>query len=696
MNAPGVTFETVDLNRPRIGRLRTDIAGFLGYAERGPVDRPVKVENWRQFVDAFGPPLPFAHLGEAVRLYFENGAAAAYVMRVTDRRPEGVAVAFADLPGFRLTASYAAIDRADVTATGPVAMPVATASDSPGAWANRLAARIEAGGLGVTMSLPNQPADGASLRVEEIAGLEVGSHVRLIQNGIEAAPYGRVAALDAQLREITWATPVSGLDFAKPFRLETVEFSLVVTLDGQELSRHRNLSLEPEHSRYLPDVLADDTAMIRGQVSAGPLHLAGSWPAPGLTMRFGGGRDGLASVRTADFHRGLAALELVDEISVLAAPDIVLVAEPPRFELSPLLQDNACKRPEAPPAGTLKGRVVEAGSETPVAGVRVSSRDVVARAVLSDADGMFTLAGLPVGQVALRLEKAGYVTLDAGGQAFAVPLAAPQTFQVAPRVLPPVFTEDQIVDVQSAMITQCERGFYRVALLDPPASQLGVEAIQGWRARFDSTFAALYWPWLVTTPPGEIAREVPPSGAVAGLIARMDRAEGPQRAPANRPFRDVEATTHTVDDPTHGLLNDLGINVIRATPGRGIAPQGTRTIGSDPEWRHLNVRRLMLMIAEAIEDGHQWAVFEPNTRVLRDAIKHSLGAFLNGLWRRGALAGATSAAAFAIKCDEENNPPEVIEAGQLIAQIAVAPVRPYEFIRLRLGRTDRLIVQVED
>jgi len=102
----------------------------------------------------------------------------------------------------------------------------------------------------------------------------------------------------------------------------------------------------------------------------------------------------------------------------------------------------------------------------------------------------------------------------------------------------------------------------------------------------------------------------------------------------------------------------------------------------------------MLMIAEAIEEGHQWAVFEPNNEVLRNALRQSLSGFFETLWRRGALAGAAPEAAFAIKIDDENNPLSVIDAGQIVADIAVAPVRPYEFIRLRLGRTDRLSVQL--
>jgi phage tail sheath protein FI len=354
---------------------------------------------------------------------------------------------------------------------------------------------------------------------------------------------------------------------------------------------------------------------------------------------------------------------------------------------------NRSTTPEAPPAGRLSGVVVEAGTGTPLAGVRVTSRDVETPAALTGADGRFSLGGLPEGQVALRLEKAGLITLDASGQAFLVTVPTPQRFEMAPQSLPPALTEDAIVEVQTAMAAHGERGLYRVAVLDPPEGMLGVEEIQGWRSRFDTSHAALYWPWLVVVPPGEEARTVPPSGAVTGLIARMDLLEGPQRAAANRPFRNVEALSHSVDDAGHGLLNGLGINVVRAVPGQGIAPQGARTLSSAAELTYLGVRRLLLMIAEAIEEAHQWAVFEPNTPLLRDALRHSLTQFLGSLHRRGALAGATPEAAFAVKCDAENNPPEVVDAGQLVAEIAVAPVRPYEFIRLRLGRTDRLMVQ---
>jgi hypothetical protein len=195
----------------------------------------------------------------------------------------------------------------------------------------------------------------------------------------------------------------------------------------------------------------------------------------------------------------------------------------------------------------------------------------------------------------------------------------------------------------------------------------------------------MYYPWLVVGQGGE--RVVPASGHVAGLIARTDLSQGVHRAPANYAIEGVTALSHPLNEIEHGVLNDLGINALRALPGRGIRVFGARTLSSESDWRYLNVRRLVLMIEEAVEDANQWAVFEPNNPLLRQILTHNLNSFLDTLWRGGALAGGSPDAAYRVKCDFENNPPAVIDAGQLIAEISVAPAIPFEFIRFRLGRT---------
>lgn len=136
------------------------------------------------------------------------------------------------------------------------------------------------------------------------------------------------------------------------------------------------------------------------------------------------------------------------------------------------------------------------------------------------------------------------------------------------------------------------------------------------------------------------------------------------------------------------MLNSMGVNVIRATPGRGIRILGARTVSSDPDGRYLNVRRLLIMIKKGIDVSIQWAAFEPNDVLTRTKLQLVLTSFLLGMWHRGALMGARQEQAFFVKCDLENNPPSLHQTGQLLIDIGVAPSIPFEFVVLRVGRTD--------
>jgi phage tail sheath protein FI len=128
------------------------------------------------------------------------------------------------------------------------------------------------------------------------------------------------------------------------------------------------------------------------------------------------------------------------------------------------------------------------------------------------------------------------------------------------------------------------------------------------------------------------------------------------------------------------MLNQAGVNCIRSFTGDGILVWGARTLASDPEWRYLNVRRLLNMIEESIADSTRWIVFEPNDAPLWSAIRRDVSAFLTRIWRTGALQGATPEQAFFVKCDQETNPPENIDAGVVTTVIGVAPVKPAEFV----------------
>jgi phage tail sheath protein FI len=232
-------------------------------------------------------------------------------------------------------------------------------------------------------------------------------------------------------------------------------------------------------------------------------------------------------------------------------------------------------------------------------------------------------------------------------------------------------------------------------VLDPPFAaarddKLGVGAARAWRSRFDSKYAAFYYPWLRVVDPlrsaTSITRDIPPSGHVAGQYAQTDFQFGVHKAPANAPLVWTQDVTVVVNDAIHGVLNQLGINAIRPLPGRGIRIFGARTVSSDPDWRFVNVRRLLMMIEKAIDVATRWAVFEPNDMLTRAKLHLVLTSFLLSLWQRGALMGASASEAFFVKCDEENNPPSERDQGRLLAEVGVAPAHPFEFIVLRVGR----------
>ena len=144
--------------------------------------------------------------------------------------------------------------------------------------------------------------------------------------------------------------------------------------------------------------------------------------------------------------------------------------------------------------------------------------------------------------------------------------------------------------------------------------------------------------------------------------------------------------TSPVGNELHALFNTAGINVVRSLPGRRIRILGARTVSSDPDWRFVNVRRLLMMIERALYISLQWAAFEPNGELTWAKIRLAITSFLITLWQAGALVGESMAEAFFVKCDEETNPARERDNGRLICLVGVAPSQPFEFVVLRVGR----------
>ena len=258
------------------------------------------------------------------------------------------------------------------------------------------------------------------------------------------------------------------------------------------------------------------------------------------------------------------------------------------------------------------------------------------------------------------------------------------------------------------LLKHCENLGDRLAILDPAEDVPDVErltrvATAGVPAKKDdaaevdggglrprqSGYGTFYLPWLVVRDPlsGELV-STPPSGHVAGVWARTDTSRGVHKAPANEPVRGAVDLTYRITRAEQEVLNPAGVNCIRYFPAEGIRVWGARTLAAEAsEWRYLSVRRLFSMLKESIADGTRWIVFEPNDEELWRSIRRDIGAFLTRVWRDGALMGATPQQAFFVKCDAETNPPEVRDAGQVVALIGVAPVKPAEFVVFRLSQS---------
>ncbi|MDP9793198.1 phage tail sheath protein FI [Catenuloplanes nepalensis] len=286
------------------------------------------------------------------------------------------------------------------------------------------------------------------------------------------------------------------------------------------------------------------------------------------------------------------------------------------------------------------------------------------------------------------LSPADFAGVDGGSGARTGVVALEDVDEIAIVAVPGIWAGS----VQSALITHCEFLKDRFAILDP-RDGLSIEGVQEFREPFDTSYAALYYPWLVAPDPvtgGDV--ELPPSGHLAGIYARVDVERGVHKAPANAIVRGIRLRDGLAQDVTRrhqDLLNPRGINALRFFPGQGHRVWGARTLSADPAWRYINVRRLFLFIEESIDEGTQWVVFEPNAEPLWALVKQTVENFLGTVWRSGALAGTTQDEAFFVACDRTTMTEDDILNGRLVCVVGVAPVRPAEFVIFRIHQQTR-------
>jgi phage tail sheath protein FI len=249
---------------------------------------------------------------------------------------------------------------------------------------------------------------------------------------------------------------------------------------------------------------------------------------------------------------------------------------------------------------------------------------------------------------------------------------------------------DDFMAATKEIITFCENRKDCFAIVDPPHGLSPMEMRKYKRSGLNTTYAALYYPWIqirdMLDPNKTI--DFPPSCLAAGIYSRTDTVRGVHKAPAgvnDGKMRTVVGVERYLTNGENDILNPNGINAIRALTGYGIVLWGCRTLATQPtEWTYIPVRRLFLFLEKSLFLGTQNVVFEPNTPELWGIVHRNIFNFLKIVWKGGALFGGSEAEAFFIKVDAENNPPETRDLGQLIIEIGVAPVKPAEFVIIRI------------
>jgi uncharacterized protein len=246
-------------------------------------------------------------------------------------------------------------------------------------------------------------------------------------------------------------------------------------------------------------------------------------------------------------------------------------------------------------------------------------------------------------------------------------------------------------------INHCESTMSRVVIVDPENTEFDDAAAVNTMALPTSTYSVLYYPWAVinnplynvdTNPTASSTIAIAPSAIAAGMWAKIDGKRGVWKAPAGVETRiNIAGVAADVEDLEQDFLNPLGVNCIRKRPGYGPVFWGARTLATkaDPEWRYVPVRRTAIFVEQSIYNGIQWAAFEPNDHPLWSSLRANIASFMNGMFRAGAFQGKTADDAYFVRCGLGDTMTQGdIDRGQVIIVVGFAPLKPAEFVILRL------------
>ncbi|WP_373986944.1 phage tail sheath family protein [Duganella sp. BuS-21] len=657
---PGVYIEEFAPGAPLQG-VGTNTAAFIGVAARGPINLPVKLSVWEDFLATYGKlPVQGSYLWYAVRGFFQNGGKLCYIVRASNGSYQTLVLndrsggnrALVELRARQTGAQGITASVADSAYLSDVAIY------RPG---GRVLAAVAAGSLEVTLAA-EAPLDAAAIANRFKPGDELafsGSSDRRLVASVNGATLRFTLALNQPL-------------------LANAVVRLANTPTGATSIRVR-----PDGAGPLPPGQLTAGSIVRvAQGANNDTQIVDSVITEVLTE---GAQGSLAGVTYRVNLRGGLAVQLDLDPAAANAPrlstreiDLTLTIGAVNVVYDHLSMDPAHPRYlinvlNGDPAGLMNATLVEPAPPNSVANAMPAT-------------------GAAVAGVAGTQENLGAL----GAAEFTAAIDALRVVDDVNFIAVPdrPVTAVQVDTVQQALISHCELQADRFAILDtdPGSPPFGANSLEQKRRGLDSTrgYAGLYGPWLRVTPSNDGPPIlVPASGHVAGIFARSDAVRGVHKAPANEIVNGALGVERRISLTDQGQLNLQGVNIVQVFQdgGRPVL-WGARTTATDTNWQYVNIRRLFLYLEKSIQQGIRWAVFEPNNLALWQKLKRTLNDFLLRAWRDGALFGAKPEQAFYVRIDEVLNPFSEQQLGRLHIEIGVRPSYPAEFIIVRIGIWD--------
>jgi len=595
--SPGIYVRETDFSH-HVKHISTSSAGFIGVAEKGPINEVGLVTSWEQFVRKYGSYISGGYLAYAARAFFDNGGNVLYVNRVAHYDEVTDKTTLTAVKASRTLKDRSGAKATRTTGTDDVDKVTWTAVE-PGAAGNSITVTIGVSGTdtplsvlvegtSITVNVATDAAGAGISTADEVveavnadpevsalvaaattdSGLVASAAQTALEGGVDAQDALRIEAID----EGTWGDRLSVVISDGTLNPGT-RFDLTIKLDGQVVELFRDLSMDEAAANFVELGVNEKSEYVTVTGQGSPTTPPADRPALG-EFALSGGDDGLAGLADTDYigdpanHTGFYAFDEVDALNMVAVP------------------------------GVATGPVLHAG------------------------------------------------------------------------------------------IAYCEGRLDRMLVAECPMSLEPLEAVDFRKGRggythaaFNSSYAALYYPWLeILDPVTSQKKLVPPSGAVCGCYARSDRKTHVWYAPAGidrgRIFNALGLAYKTARGE-RDVLYPEGINVIASFPDSGINIWGQRTLQSQPSaLDRVNVRQLMMYMEEAIAESSRFAVFEPNNAQSWRALVRLISPFLQNIKDSGGVYD------YAVQCDEETNTPVRRDRNEMVCRVFVKPTKTAEFVEL--------------